>query len=176
MLRNNGFQGDDPGLLAYAPIGDVDIDQDTDNPVSKAITSSLRLSVPEGETAFVGFANQGYNGVPVMNETYTSEFWMKGDYEGEVTLQLVGSTSGKVYANHNMTVDSTADTFTRWETTFDSTASPDGDNEWRLLVDGNKVAGSELYFGLVQLFPPTFHSRYVFFETSQICESGSVLI
>ncbi|PLB35240.1 alpha-N-arabinofuranosidase A [Aspergillus candidus] len=159
LLRNNGFQGDEPGLLAYAPIGDVDIDQDSDNPVSEAITSSLRLSVPEGETAFVGFANQGYNGVPVMNETYTSEFWMKGDYEGEITLQLIGSTSGEVYANHNLTVHSIVDKFTPWETTFNSTASPDGDNEWRLLVDGNKVAGSSLNFGLVQLFPPTFHSR-----------------
>ncbi|KAB8231258.1 alpha-N-arabinofuranosidase A [Aspergillus alliaceus] len=159
LLQNNGFQGSTLGLTAYKPIGDVDISNDTVFPVSKAITSSLTVQVPDGETKYVGFANTGYKGVPVVNATYQSEFWMLGDYSGTIILQLVGSESGVVYASHNLTVENTRVDFTRYETKFNSTASPDGNNEWRLLFDGSKVAGSWLNFGLIQLFPPTYHSR-----------------
>lgn len=159
LLRNNGFQGSDPGLTAYAPVGDVDILQDNLNPVSHAITSSLQVQVMPWESKLVGFSNSGYNGVPVMNDTYRCEFWMKGVYSGPITLQLVGSASGIVYANHNITVNSTFGEFTRYETFFNSTASPDGNNEWRLLFDGSRVDGGSLNFGLPQLFPPTYHSR-----------------
>ncbi|KAF9889360.1 hypothetical protein FE257_007470 [Aspergillus nanangensis] len=159
LLRNNGFQGSHPGLTAYAPVGDVDIFQDDVSPVSHAITSSLQVQVMPDETKFVGFSNFGYNGIPVINATYRCEFWMMGAYAGPITLQLVGSASGKVYANHNITVHSVFGDFTHHETSFNSSASPDGDNEWRLLFDGSKVAGASLNFGLIQLFPPTFHSR-----------------
>ncbi|KAF7596210.1 hypothetical protein BBP40_002742 [Aspergillus hancockii] len=159
LLQNNGFQGSTLGLTAYKPIGDVDIFEDAAYSVSEAITSSLGIQVPLGETGQVGFANTGYKGIPVINATYRSEFWMLGDYSGPITLQLVGSTSGIIYASHSMTVRSTLDRFTRCHAKLKSTASPDGDNEWQLLFDGSKVAGSGLNFGLVQLFPPTYHSR-----------------
>lgn len=109
----------------------------------------------------MGFANTGYNGVPVLETTYANYFWIKGTYSGTVTLQLVGSDSGTVYASHNITVESNATAFTYYETTFTSTESPDGNNEWQLLFDASQVAGSSLNFGLVQLFPPTYHDRYV---------------
>ncbi|KAA8641283.1 uncharacterized protein ATNIH1004_002023 [Aspergillus tanneri] len=129
------------------------------NPLSDAITSTLQVQVMPWETGFAGFVNKGYNGVPVMNATYRCEFWMRGEYSDVITLQLVGISSDIVYAAHNMTVNSTSRSFTRYETTFNSTASPDGDNEFRLLFDGSKVPGMKLNFGLIQLFPPTYHSR-----------------
>lgn len=146
-------------MTSYAPVGDVQIAQDPSNPVSWAITSSLKVSVPPGATEYVGFANTGYLGIPVINATYKNSFWMKGDYSGTVNLQLIGSHSGIVYADHNITVNSTASKFIQYETTFNSSASPDGDNEWHLTFDGSKVAGSSLNFGLIQLFPPTYHGR-----------------
>lgn len=161
MLKNNGFQGTNPGLTAYAAVGNVNISQDTSNPLSTAITSSLKVSVPSGTTGYVGFANTGYNGVPVLETTYDNYFWIKGTYSGTVTLQLVGSGSGNVYASHNITVDSNSTAFTYYEASFTSTESPDGSNEWQLLFDATEVAGSSLNFGLVQLFPPTYHNRYV---------------
>ncbi|PLB53547.1 alpha-N-arabinofuranosidase A [Aspergillus steynii IBT 23096] len=159
LLQNNGFQGTKAGLTAYWAIGEVDILQDEANPLSDAITSTLQVQVMPEETDFVGFANGGYQGVPVMNATYRCEFWMKGEYSGPVTLQLVGTSSGTVYASHEMAANSTWRRFTRYETTFNATASPDGDNDFRLLFDGSKVPGMSLNFGLVQLFPPTYHSR-----------------
>ncbi|KAL5354944.1 glycoside hydrolase superfamily [Aspergillus floccosus] len=124
-----------------------------------AITSSLQVQVMPYESKFVGFSNSGYNGIPVTNDTYRCEFWIMGAYSGPITLQLVGSASGIVYANHNITVNSMFGEFTRYETFFNSTASPDGNNEWRLLFDASRLDGGSLNFGLPQLFPPTYHSR-----------------
>lgn len=159
VLRNNGFQGNDPGLTAYGTVGNVTIEHDMFSPVSSAITSSLKVTVPSGTTGYVGFSNAGYQGVPVEEQTYENYFYMKGTYAGTVNLRLVGSSSGTVFASHNITVHSTASKFTYYETSFASSASPDGNNEWQLLFDGSQVKGSSLNFGLVQLFPPTYHSR-----------------
>jgi alpha-N-arabinofuranosidase len=160
MLKNNGFQGNSPGLTAYAAVGGVTISQDTATPLSTAITSSLKVSVPAGTTGQVGFSNSGYEGVPVNADTYANYFWMKGTYSGTVTLSLVGASSGIVYANKSITVASTSSSFTYYETTYPVTQSPDGNNVWQLTFDGSKVAGSALWFDLVQLFPVTFHERY----------------
>ncbi|PYH98123.1 alpha-L-arabinofuranosidase [Aspergillus ellipticus CBS 707.79] len=159
LLQNNGFQGDNPGLTAYKSIGNVTIAQDMDKPVSDAIHSSLQVSVVSGATGSVGFANTGYDGVPVMKTTYFCEFWMLGDYAGSITLQLVGSSSGKVFASHNLTVTSHSANFTHHQTSFDSSASSNADNEWRLLFDSALVSNGSLNFGLVQLFPPTYMNR-----------------
>lgn len=162
LLRNNGFQGSDPDLTAYKPIGDVDISVDALRPVSHAINASLQVTVPSDATGFVGFANTGYAGVPVTNATYQNSFWIMGEYNGTVTVQLVGSGSGDVFVTHNLSVESTEKEFRRFETSFNSTrAAEDGDNEWRLLFDGALVNGSFLNFGLVELFPPTYKGRYV---------------
>lgn len=161
LLRNNGFQGSDPDLRAYKPIGDVNISVDSLRPVSHAITSSMQVAVPINATGFVGFANTGYAGVPVDDTTYQNSFWMKGSYNGTVTVQLVGSSSGDVFATHNLSVQSTEEKFSRFETSFNATRpAPDGDNEWRLLFDAAVVNGSFLNFGLVELFPPTYKGRY----------------
>lgn len=133
---------------------------DTANPLSTAITSSLKVSVPSGTTGKVGFLNEGYWGIPVNGDTYHNYFWIKGDYNGTVTLQLVGASSGTVYASKDLHVESTADDWTYYETSYGSTAAPDGNNVWQLLFDGSAVAGSALYFDLVQLFPVTFHNRF----------------
>jgi alpha-N-arabinofuranosidase len=158
-LKNNGFQGDSPGLVAYAAVGGATISQDTSNPLSTAIKSSLRVFVPSGASGQVGFSNAGYNGVPVNADTYANYFFVKGTYSGTVTLQLVGSTSGIVYATHNITVASNSSAFTFVETSFTSNQSPDGNNVWSLTFDAAKVAGSSLNFALPQLFPVTYHAR-----------------
>ena len=160
MLKNNGFQGDSPGLAAYKVIGDASISHDASTPLSSAITSSLKVSVPSNATGSSGgFANTGYGGVPVLATQYTSSFWIKGEYSGTVTLRLVGTSSGKIYASHDIGVSSVDSHFTYHEASFTSEASPDGDNEWQLVFDGSKVSGKSLNFVLVQLFPPTYHSR-----------------
>ena len=39
LLQNNGFQGTNPNNSAYAPVGSVQVRQDTRTPLSDAITS-----------------------------------------------------------------------------------------------------------------------------------------
>lgn len=160
LLQNNGFQGNNPSLKAYAAVGGVTLSVDTANPLSTAITRSLKVSVPSGTTGQVGFSNSGYLGVPVNVDTYANYFWIKGAYSGSVTLQLVGATSGTVYATKTITVQSVASAFTYYETTYTSTQAPDGNNIWKLTFNGASVAGSALYFDLVQLFPVTYHARF----------------
>lgn len=133
---------------------------DTTVPLTSAITKTLKVTVPSGTTGSVGFSNSGYSGVPVNADTYQSYFWVKGSYTGTITISLVGSSSGIVYGSSDITVTSTAAKFTYVTTTFASSQSPGGDNVWQLTFDGSKVAGSSLWFGLVQLFPVTYHERF----------------
>jgi alpha-N-arabinofuranosidase len=133
---------------------------DTTVPLTSAITKTLKVTVPSGTTGSVGFSNSGYSGVPVNADTYQSYFWIKGAYTGTVTISLAGSSSGMIYGSSHITVTSTLDKFTYVTTTFASSQSPDGNNGWQLTFDGSQVAGGSLWFGLVQLFPVTYHERF----------------
>ena len=88
-----------------------------------------------------------------------SAFYIKGDYVGEITIRLVGASSGTVYATNVINVTSDSTKFTYKETNFQSAQAPDGNNAWNLTFDASKVAGSALYFSLIQLYPPTFQGR-----------------
>ena len=158
LLQNNGFQGTNPNASAYAPVGDVDISEDSGTPLSAAIRSSLKVTVPEGATGKIGFLNHGYNGVPVNKDTYFSAFYMKGNYKGDVIISLKGG-SGDAYASQNVTVNSGLGNFTYYELSLEATASPDGNNWWQLEFLADKVAGTSLWFDLIQLYPTTYHSR-----------------
>ncbi|OAX84665.1 hypothetical protein ACJ72_00957 [Emergomyces africanus] len=159
LLRNNGFQGESPDLTAYGAVGDVTLSVDSCNPLSSAIPHSLKISVPEGASGDVGFFNEGYWGIPVSSELYTSAFFMKGPYSGVVTLSLRGRTSDIVFVSHTFDVESDSNEFTRHETKFESKPAPDGNNIWTLTFDACKVAGASLYVSLIQLYPRTFLDR-----------------
>lgn len=128
------------------------------NPLSTAITKTLKVTVPLRATGQVGFSNAGYLGVPVNADTYTNSFWVQGNYVGNVTLSLYGP-SGKVYATQIVAISSNSSAFTYYGTTYNSTQSYESNNAWRLTFDATKVAGSFLNFGLPQLFPSTYHGR-----------------
>ncbi|KAI5308061.1 hypothetical protein KEM55_006674 [Ascosphaera atra] len=161
LLMNNGFQGDNPGLTAWKGVNGAKISQDRKTPLTKAITSTLKIEVPSSsdDEDLVGAANTGYNGMPVAEQRYNNYFWVRGSYKGPVTIRLVGSTSQVVYASHEVNVDSNDSRFTYYETSFNSTASPDGDNEWQFLINTSKASGKTVHLGLPQLFPPTFKNR-----------------
>ncbi len=147
-------------MTAYAAVGGASLSVDTANPLSTAITKSLKVSIPPGTTGQVGFSNSGYVGVPVNADTYSNYFWMKGTYVGQVTVSLVGTVSGTVFATQQVTVDSNPNSFTYYETSFTSAQSPDENNAWQLTFDARGAVDGALYFDLVQLFPTTYHNRY----------------
>ncbi|GME36482.1 Cytochrome P450 [Neofusicoccum parvum] len=159
LLRNNGFQGDDQTTTAYGTVGDVDLTVDSDNPLSSAIPYSLAVAVPDGTTGDVGFSNEGYWGILVNADQYSTSFWVKGDYSGNVTIKLVGNYSGTEYASTTLDVSSNSSAYSYYETSFESEQAPDGNNLWTLTFDGESTAGSTLYFDLITLYPTTFKSR-----------------
>lgn len=134
--------------------------QDTANPLTTSITSSLKVAVPSGTTGQVGFTNAGYSGVPINDDTYACYFWMKGIYDGGMTVSLVDS-DGNVYGSVVISVNTNDNSFSYFPTSFASTQAPTGDNFFQLTFDAASVAGSELWFALPQLFPVTFHERQV---------------
>ena len=132
---------------------------DTANALSTALPRSLEVAVPKGAIGAAGFSNSGYWGIPVNADSYMSAFYIKGHYVGEITIDLVGASSGTVYATNVINVTSNSTEFTYVETNFQSAQAPDGNNTWHLTFDTSKVAGSALYFSLMQLYPPTYKGR-----------------
>ncbi|OJD40265.1 alpha-n-arabinofuranosidase a [Diplodia corticola] len=159
LLRNNGFQGDDQTTTAYGTVGDVELTVDAENPLSSAIPYSLAVAVPDGTTGDVGFSNEGYWGILVNADQYSTSFWIKGDYTGNVTIKLVGNYSGTEYASTTLDVSSNTSAYSYYETSFESEQAPNGNNLWTLTFDGESTAGSTLYFDLITLYPPTFNNR-----------------
>ncbi|KAI9929767.1 hypothetical protein ASPWEDRAFT_155983 [Aspergillus wentii DTO 134E9] len=159
LLQNNGLQDPSANTTSWASVGDATIAVDTNNPLTSAIPRTLRLDVPKGSSGQVGFSNEGYWGIPVDGSTYQSEFWIKGDFNNNVTIRLVGSNGGTEYASKSFPVTANAEKFTNFTVSFPTTKAPDGNVLYELTVDGAQVAGSSLYFGLLQLYPSTYHSR-----------------
>lgn len=159
MLRNNGLQGSAPDLAAWAGVGDGSIAVNLENPLTSAIPHTLRLDVSGNATGQVGFSNAGYWGIPVDGSTFQNYFWIKGEYSGNVTVRLVAQDGAEEYASSSFVVSSNADAFTYMTTSFPTVKAPDKDVLYELTVDGNLAAGKSLYFGLLQLFPETYHAR-----------------
>lgn len=159
MLQNNGLQGPNPNLTAWASVGDATIAIDSDNPLSTAIPHTLRLDVPSDATGTVGVTNAGYWGIPVDGSEHQTYFWIKGDFTGDITASLLGNGTGKEYGSTSVSVTSTGNNFTYAEAPISTTKAPDGDVYFELSLDAQSVAGSSLYFGLVQLFPTTYKNR-----------------
>ncbi|KAJ5733607.1 Arabinosidase A [Penicillium malachiteum] len=160
MLQNNGLQGTSPDLTAWGAVGDATIAIDYDNPLTTAIPHTLRLDVASGTTGTVGVTNAGYWGIPVDGSEHQTYFWIKGDISGDITASLVGNGTGTVYGSTSIPVSSNSDNFTYVEVSLSTEKAPDGDVYFELSLDGADVAGSSLYFGLVQLFPTTYKNRY----------------
>ncbi|KAJ5106074.1 hypothetical protein NUU61_003421 [Penicillium alfredii] len=159
LLRNNGLQGSKPDLTAWGSVGNSKIAVDSDNPLTSAITHTLRVDVPKEATGRVGVTNAGYWGIPVDGSNFHTSFWIKGKLDGDITARLVGNGTGTEYASKSISVSSNGNKFTVVDASFETTKAPDGNVYYELTVDGKSVAGSSLYFGLVQLFPRTYKDR-----------------
>ncbi|KAH8669770.1 Arabinosidase A [Tricladium varicosporioides] len=159
LLRNNGFQGDNSSTQFWAAYGNSQISQDFVNPLTSAIKSTLRISVPSGATGLTGVTNEGYLGITITPGLYTSSFFIKGDYNGDITIRLKGKTSGIQYACGTVTINSASSNFTQYSVDMWTSEAPDAENVWLLEFDASQIAGSSLNIGLPQLFPPTFKGR-----------------
>lgn len=137
----------------------VAISQDISNPLTSAITSTLRLDVNCSQTGVGSIANSGYLGFGIDGSYFTTSFWIKGEYDGEIAIRLKGRTSGIEYGWAIITVHSVADRFTQFEQGFSTAVAPDPDNVWTFNFDSEKAVNGYLNIGLPQLFPSTFKDR-----------------
>jgi alpha-N-arabinofuranosidase len=127
--------------------------------LSAAITHVLKVSAPSGATGTIGFANQGYNGVPVDVGDFSSYFWIKGTYSGSIEVSLYDTSDNTVWGSTTVDVTSTADDWIEVSANLTATQSTDASNAWGVSFDASQVAGGELYFGLVRLYPETYHDE-----------------
>lgn len=132
---------------------------DTANPLTTAITRTLKVANPSSNTGTVGFANKGYNGVPVIAGTYSASFWVKGTYSGNVAV-AVAASNGTVYNSVIVKVVSTTAKYTQFSATLPVTYSSTAlDNVLQITYDASLATDKSLNFALPQLFPPTFKGR-----------------
>ncbi|THV96292.1 Arabinosidase A [Aureobasidium pullulans] len=159
-LQNNGFQGDSPGLTAWTAVGSSTISQDNSSALSDALPSSLLIK-SNGTSGTVGASNSGYGGIRVLPDHYGNYFYVKGSYNGNVTLSLVGSDGG-VLASTHVSVNSNSSAFGYYETydMYAGTAAADGNNTWQFTFDASLATDGQLNLGLPQLFPTTYKGRF----------------
>jgi alpha-N-arabinofuranosidase len=70
------------------------------------------------------------------------------------------SCPSTAYGSKTISISSNSSSWTYYDTSFSSSQSYESNNLWSLTFDASAVAGSSLYFDLVQLFPVTYHERY----------------
>lgn len=109
----------------------------------------------------MGFTNEGYWGVPVDGSEFLNTFWIKGDFSGDITVRLVGNNTGTEYGSTKISQSSNSGNFTQVTAKIPTKKAPDGAVLYELTLDGASVDGSSLNFGLFELFPETYKSRFV---------------
>ncbi|KAF4774070.1 alpha-n-arabinofuranosidase a [Colletotrichum scovillei] len=160
LIRNNGFQGDNPGLAAYSAISGAILDVDSSVPLSDALPNSLKVSVESGASGQVGFSNEGYWGIPVDGSPHSHNIFIRGNYQGQMTWVLQSVSTKEIFGNATFYVDTTTERFTEFHQRPLTTFSSLTDIEYRMTFDAELVAGSSVWFALPQLYPTTFHNRY----------------
>jgi alpha-N-arabinofuranosidase len=90
---------------------------------------------------------------------YTGSFYAKSaNFTGAITVSLVSSSSGQVYATK--TLKGVSNSWKKLSFQFQPTVSAlSNDNVLRVTVDGASAAGKTLFFGMFSLFPPTYRNR-----------------
>ncbi|KAF5389330.1 hypothetical protein D9757_003420 [Collybiopsis confluens] len=133
-------------------------------PVSAALPNALSVTIPQGASGQVGFANAGYFGIKVnASNTYTASFFYRfpkgSSFRGPATLSLQTST-GQILGATNVTLSGSQTGWQQINTTIKPTISASAlTNNFVLTVNGALVAGQTINFAMFSLFPPTFKNR-----------------
>ena len=107
-----------------------------------------------------GFSNFGYSGINPDDGNWTTGFYMKGDYQGSISIKIVGNSEGSIHGSTSLRVNSTASEFRYFESSFAVSGSyyP---AHWELTFDESVDAEETFYFGLVQLWGVSERDRSV---------------
>jgi len=135
----------------------VDATVDDHTGPSTALARSIKMTVSEAsESAPAGIQNGGYWGIAVRpNTTYRGSFYAKADVEGlPITANLVNDETGATAAS--ATVSGVTTDWKQYTFTLKTGAAPvTANNHFQLTI----ARPATVWFGLVSLFPPTYHDR-----------------
>ena len=163
LIRNRDLKESSSSPVAWSEVGspgtDASISLDSSQPLNSANPVSLKLAVGGGTSnGRVGVANAGYWGIPVKpSTTYNVSFFARGDAAspGPLTVDLE-SNSGHVWASS--TVTGVTGSWQQFTTTLHTNGGAPASLENRLVIStpAASAAGSNLWFTIVSLFPPTY--------------------
>ena len=163
LVRNRDLKESSSNPVAWSEVGspgtDASISLDSSQPLNSANPVSLKLAVGGGTSnGRVGVANAGYWGIPVKpSTTYNVSFFARSDAAspGPLTVDLE-SNSGHVWASS--TVTGVTGSWQQLTTTLHTNGGAPASLENRLVIStpAASAAGSNLWFTIVSLFPPTY--------------------
>ena len=126
--------------------------------MNSVLRKSLKLvAFRADENNRVGFANEGYWGIPVRpNTRYRASFYAKagGDFTGPLTVAIIGTNKTTVYASAQ--VRRIGGEWKKYEVTLKTGDVPVTKDA--LLAIWTTKPGTA-WFNLVSLFPPTYNNR-----------------
>ncbi|KDR72485.1 hypothetical protein GALMADRAFT_749117 [Galerina marginata CBS 339.88] len=168
LLQNRAFQMVTPGtaaaLAGWNAIG-ANITVIADRaPVSSALPNSLQLNIPAGNANGLGFANTGLSGIQVISHTnYKASFYYRfqtaSKFRGTFSITLQDGV-GTVLDVQKVSVSGTQTTWKQVKVTLNTNITPGSSaNMFAITVNGNSVAGEQINFAMLSLFPPTFKNR-----------------
>jgi alpha-N-arabinofuranosidase len=135
----------------------VEVSADETTGPSAALPHSLKVRVTAAtESAPAGVENDGYWGFPVRPQTtYSGSFYAKTDGAGvPVTVSLVNDETSKIAAS--ATVTGLTGEWKQYSFTLKTAQVPISANNHLVLTIPRPAT---VWFGLVSLFPPTYHDR-----------------
>lgn len=120
------------------------------------------MNVAPGKTCggIIGFANDGYWGMDVKQQTYTGSFWVKGAYEGTFTASFQSALTDDVFGSVEIESKAVSNEWVEHEIEltpeFDA---PNTNNTFAITFDPTGAKDGSLDFNLISMFPPTYKGR-----------------
>ncbi|KIJ27493.1 glycoside hydrolase family 51 protein [Sphaerobolus stellatus SS14] len=166
LLKNRAFQKVTPGtpesLDGWQSVGGANITVVQDaSPVSTALPNSLRVTIPTGKIAPVGFANEGYFGGMAVDTTltYTVSFFYKfptaSSFRGTAVIGFqtasglsLGSTTAPINGNQTTWLQVTV-SFKPVQTSLNN------NNVFAITFNAMAAAGQTIHFAMLSSLPPT---------------------
>jgi alpha-N-arabinofuranosidase len=162
LICNRAFLDDARTPVNWSVVNDQEsgaaIALDPANAFNDALTTSLRLTVNKAALGHpAGVANSGYWGIPVhANTRYRASLLVRSDpgFSGPLTVSITGEDGKVVYASQ--TISGVGPKWKRFEVTLKTRGVvPTAKARFQVTLD----QPGTVWFGLVSLFPPTFHDR-----------------
>lgn len=164
LIRNRAFQFSEQysvNLSGYHPVNGAALSlQFLEQPLSDALPASMRVSSGNGSSGLIGFANDGYWGMDVKEQTYTGSFWVHGSYSGQFTASLQSALEDEVFGSVKIDSKAQADQWIEHEFELVPTKNaPSSNNTFAVTFDPQGATNGTLDFNLISLFPPTYKGR-----------------